>query len=117
MVTAQEYSEVLRKENILIKARNFLVFQGDVEAIASQSADDLTKLIEQISGSVEYKKEYDQLKDELEKARSASSYAFSKKKKYDAEKNTYRAQRDIVEKFQQIVKQRVRILKITGICV
>lgn len=40
IVTAQQYNEALEAENILIKARNFLVFQGDVEAIASQSPKD-----------------------------------------------------------------------------
>ncbi|KAF5017488.1 hypothetical protein F66182_10575, partial [Fusarium sp. NRRL 66182] len=59
IVTAQQYNEALEAENILIKARNFLVFQGDVEAIASQSPKDLTRLIEQISGSLEYKAEYE----------------------------------------------------------
>ena len=43
VVTAQQYNEALESENILIKARYFLVFQGDVEAIASQSPRDLTR--------------------------------------------------------------------------
>ena len=50
VVTAAQYSQILETQNILIKARNFLVFQGDVEAIASKSPRDLTKLFEQISG-------------------------------------------------------------------
>jgi structural maintenance of chromosome 1 len=50
VVSYADYNECLEKENILVRARNFLVFQGDVEAIASQSPKDLTKLIEQISG-------------------------------------------------------------------
>jgi structural maintenance of chromosome 1 len=45
-----KYNQVLEKENILVKAKNFLVFQGDVEAIASQNPKELTRLIEQISG-------------------------------------------------------------------
>ena len=60
-MSAAEYQQALEKHNILIKARNFLVFQvcencdavnfqGDVETIASQSPKDLTRLIEQISG-------------------------------------------------------------------
>lgn len=48
VVSFVDYNECLEKENILVKARNFLVFQGDVEAIASQSPKDLTRLIEQI---------------------------------------------------------------------
>jgi chromosome segregation ATPase len=50
VVTFAKYVAVLEKQNILVKARNFLVFQGDVEAVASQSPKDLTRLIEQISG-------------------------------------------------------------------
>lgn len=49
-VTFTQYLKELEVENILVKARNFLVFQGDVEAVASQSPKDLTLLIEQISG-------------------------------------------------------------------
>ena len=67
-VTMLNYSMVLKQENILIKARNFLVFQGDVETIASQNPKDLTKLIETISGSNEYINEYERLKEEHEKA-------------------------------------------------
>jgi structural maintenance of chromosome 1 len=67
VVTAAQYNEALESENILIKARNFLVFQGDVEAIASQSPKDLTRLIEQISGSLEYKAEYERLQEEAER--------------------------------------------------
>lgn len=49
-VTFAKYIQILKEHNILVKARNFLVFQGDVEAVASQSPKDLTRLIEQISG-------------------------------------------------------------------
>lgn len=44
------YNQSLEKHNILVKAKNFLVFQGDVEAVASQSPKELSKLIDQISG-------------------------------------------------------------------
>lgn len=36
---------------VLVKARNFLVFQGDVESVASKSPQEITKLLEQISGA------------------------------------------------------------------
>ena len=49
-VTYLLYNQSLEKHNILVKAKNFLVFQGDVEAIASQSPKELSKLIDQISG-------------------------------------------------------------------
>lgn len=49
-VQYSQYNAALEKENILVKAKNFLVFQGDVESVASQNPKDLTRLVEQISG-------------------------------------------------------------------
>lgn len=48
----ETYNSRLEEFGILVKARNFLVFQGDVEAVASQNPKDLAKLIDQISGCV-----------------------------------------------------------------
>lgn len=50
VVQYSQYNAALEKENILVKAKNFLVFQGDVESVASQNPKDLTNLIEQVSG-------------------------------------------------------------------
>jgi structural maintenance of chromosome 1 len=44
------YNAQLEKFNILVKAKNFLVFQGDVEGIAAQDSKALAKLIDRISG-------------------------------------------------------------------
>ena len=49
-VTWTIYNQTLEHHNILVKAKNFLVFQGDVEQIASQSSKDLAKLVDNISG-------------------------------------------------------------------
>lgn len=54
-VTWDAYEKRLRDIGVLVKARNFLVFQGDVESIASKSPKELTQLFEQISGSDEFK--------------------------------------------------------------
>ncbi|SCV99973.1 LAFE_0B06612g1_1 [Lachancea fermentati] len=83
-VSFKRYSEFLESENILIQARNFLVFQGDVEHVASQTPAELTKLLEQVSGSIQYKKEYERLKEELEKARTATSELLQSRKRAHA---------------------------------
>jgi structural maintenance of chromosome 1 len=44
------YNQQLEKFNILVKAKNFLVFQGDVEGVASQDSKALAKLVDRISG-------------------------------------------------------------------
>jgi structural maintenance of chromosome 1 len=36
-VTYEAYDALLQKIGVLVKARNFLVFQGDIESVASKS--------------------------------------------------------------------------------
>lgn len=49
-VTWAAYNAQLEKFNVLVKAKNFLVFQGDVEGVASQDSKALAKLVDRISG-------------------------------------------------------------------
>jgi len=49
-VTWNVYNQQLESFNILVKAKNFLVFQGDVEGVASQDSKALAKLVDRISG-------------------------------------------------------------------
>lgn len=93
VVTAQKYNSVLESHNILIKARNFLVFQGDVEAISSQSSKDLTRLIEQISGSLDYRNDYERLKQDQDKAIESSTFNFHQKRSINAEVKLYQGQK------------------------
>ncbi|KPI41684.1 Structural maintenance of chromosomes protein 1 [Cyphellophora attinorum] len=106
VVTAQAYNESLETENILIKARNFLVFQGDVEAIAIQKPQDLTKLIEQVSGSLEFKAEYDKLKDESDEAAEQQTYQLNRRRGINSEKKQYEEQKREADKFVQKAAER-----------
>ena len=106
VVNAQQYNEALEAENILIKARNFLVFQGDVEAIASQSPKDLTKLIEQISGSLEYKAEYESLKDVQESALEHQNFALHRRRGINSEIKQYTDQKNEADNYQKKADER-----------
>jgi len=106
VVTAQQYNEALEAENILIKARNFLVFQGDVEAIASQSPQDLTRLIEQISGSLEYKAEYERLQAEAEQAAENQNFQLHRRRGINSEIKQYQEQKKEAENFQKKTEER-----------
>lgn len=106
VVTAQQYNEALEAENILIKARNFLVFQGDVEAIASQSPKDLTRLIEQISGSLEYKAEYERLEADAEQAAENQNYNLHRRRGINSEIKQYQEQKKEAENFQNKADER-----------
>ncbi|TVY58893.1 Structural maintenance of chromosomes protein 1 [Lachnellula cervina] len=106
MVTQAEYNESLEQENILIKARNFLVFQGDVEQIASQSPKDLTKLIELVSGSLEYKAEYERLQEEAEQAAENQNYNLHRRRGINSEIKQYQEQKKEAEAFQSKQEER-----------
>ncbi|KNC97908.1 uncharacterized protein SPPG_06899 [Spizellomyces punctatus DAOM BR117] len=105
-----KYSATLEEENILIKAKNFLVFQGDVEAVASQSPKDLTRLLEQISGSLELKAEYERLKALQEMATENSADSFVKKRGVTAEMKQFKEQKEEAERFDKLQKQRAQQL-------
>ncbi|ORY19873.1 structural maintenance of chromosome protein [Clohesyomyces aquaticus] len=105
-VTAKQYNEALEEQSILIKARNFLVFQGDVESVASQNPKDLTRLIEQISGSLEYKADYDRLKLEADKAMEDQTSHLTTRRQINAEIKTYQEQKAEAEEYQKRVSER-----------
>lgn len=142
----EDYNDRLAEFNILIKARNFLVFQvrgsficklhsfltephtsslhfsfsslpflfsspqGDVESIASKSPKDLTEMIEQISGSNELKKEYDDMLLEKERAEETTIFNFQKRKGITNEKRLYKEQKEEAERFNKLLAEQVRLV-------
>ena len=50
-MTEKDYQAKLKSVGLLVKSRNFLVFQNEVEKVAQKSPKELTELIERISGS------------------------------------------------------------------
>lgn len=106
VVSAHQYNEALESENILIKARNFLVFQGDVEAIASQSPRDLTRLIEQISGSLEYKADYERLKEAQEEALENQNFTLHRRRGINSEIKQYTDQKNEADNYNKKADER-----------
>ncbi|TID28032.1 hypothetical protein CANINC_002713 [Pichia inconspicua] len=104
-VSVNQYLQILKEENILIKAKNFLVFQGDVEKVASQSPLDLTKMIETISGSINLKKQFEDLKEEKEKAHDITALKNSQKRNLKDEIKTLKAKCFEADLFDKKIKQ------------
>eukprot|EP00897_Mesotaenium_endlicherianum_P000577 jgi/Mesen1/1051/ME000122S00048 len=98
VVTWDEYTARMKLLGILVKARNFLVFQGDVESIASKSAKELTVLFEQISGSEELKKEHEQLEDQKAQAEERTVINYQKKRSMASERKQKKEQKEEAEK-------------------
>ncbi|KAI5120058.1 hypothetical protein M0805_007809 [Coniferiporia weirii] len=106
VISAQAYTAALAKHNILTKAKNFLVFQGDVEHIASQSSKDLTRLVEQISGSLELAVEYERAKKAVDRAAENATESFNKKRSFAGEIKVFREQMTEAERFEELVGKR-----------
>lgn len=114
-VTALQYQMFLKQESILVKARNFLVFQGDIENIAAQEPAQLSKLIETISGSAEFAEEYDRLKDEKDKALALHTEIFSKKRHLNTESKQYKEQMRERELFETTLLEKNNLRKIVNL--
>ena len=104
-VSAEAYNLKLESFGILVKARNFLVFQGDIENVAQMSPKDLTNLFETISGSVAYKKEFEAAEARLKDAESSMAVVFSKRKAIMAEKRQKKEQKTEAEKHMALMTQ------------
>lgn len=48
-VSSAEYNAELEKIGVLVKSKNFLVFQGTVESLAMKNAKERTAMFEEIS--------------------------------------------------------------------
>ena len=92
-----------------MKAKNFLVFQGDVEHIASQNSKDLSRLVEQISGSLELATDYERTKKAVEKATENATESFVKRRGFAGEIKVFKEQMSEAERFEELVAERVSL--------
>ncbi|BBN00427.1 hypothetical protein Mp_1g29090 [Marchantia polymorpha subsp. ruderalis] len=97
-VSWDDYNAKMKSLGILVKARNFLVFQGDVESIASKNPKELTALFEQISGSEDYKKAYEELEEQKARAEENQVGKYQKKRTMGAERKQKKEQKEEAEK-------------------
>nr|XP_016495926.1 PREDICTED: structural maintenance of chromosomes protein 1 [Nicotiana tabacum] len=105
IVNWDEYNAKLKSLDILVKARNFLVFQGDVESVASKNPRELTNLLEQISGSEEFKRRYEELEEEKARAEEKKALAYQKKKTVNMERKQKKEQKEEAEKHLRLQEQ------------
>lgn len=115
-VTYAVYNASLVSHNILVKAKNFLVFQGDVEAVASQSPRELSRLIEQISGSLELASEYEKAKEAQERATENATFNFTKRRGIAGEIKQYKEQKSEADRFDALCQERVSAIITQNYC-
>ncbi|GMH41446.1 hypothetical protein BSKO_09356 [Bryopsis sp. KO-2023] len=97
LVGRDAYVGKMKQYGVLVKARNFLVFQGDIESVAQMNPSALTTLVEQISGSVELAREYEELKEDVERADNEVRRHHVQKKTINVEKRQVKEQKTQAE--------------------
>lgn len=91
-VTFKQYEAKLASIGVLLKARNFLVFQGDVEGMARKNPKQLVEMFENLSGSIEFKEEYEMAMKAKEEAEQKTIFAFNKSKEHRSERKVLKEQ-------------------------
>ena len=76
-----------------------------MESIASQSPKDLTLLLEQISGSIEKKEEYEAAKEEYERTQEAITVVYNQKKGFGLEKREFKQQAEDAKRYDTKKKE------------
>ena len=107
-LSATEYNEELENLGIIPKAKNFLIFQGQVESIAMKTPKEMTALFEELSRSGELREEYEQAKLEKNKAEQDTHANFQKKKGVEKQKKEVRLEKEVAQKYAALKTQYVR---------
>eukprot|EP00980_Cylindrotheca_fusiformis_P011300 scaffold2599_cov125-Cylindrotheca_fusiformis.AAC.10 len=109
VVQYKEYEDRLAEIGVLVKARNFLVFQGDVESLARKSPSEFVELLEQISLSVELKEPYEQALKAKEEAEAATLFCYNKQKGMKGERRQLKEQKEEAERFHELLQQKATL--------
>lgn len=75
--------------------------------MAQQNSRDLAHLVDQISGSLELKEEYEQAKERMERSQEESAAAFNKRRGINGELKTFREQKAEAERWERLQEERV----------
>lgn len=97
----EDYLARLEVINILSKARNFLVFQGDVDQAAKRQGRALCQFFEQLSGSNTLREEYDRLNGERLRKEEAARHLFHRKRSAQHERKLMAHQKDEADQYME----------------
>lgn len=109
VVLYKEYEARLGEIGVLVKARNFLVFQGDVESLARKTPAEFVELLEQISLSAELKEPYEQALKAKEEAEADTLFSYHKQKGMKTERRILKEQKEEAERFDNLLHEKARL--------
>ena len=105
-VSFQDYCKHLESISVLVQARNFLVFQGDVETLARKSPSELVALVETISGSASLKDDYQKAAQALQEAEQATLFGLKQQKRLRQERKLLQQKKAEADRFDHLVQQK-----------
>jgi structural maintenance of chromosome 1 len=106
VVHKKEYEDRLASIGVLVKARNFLVFQGDVESLARKTPSEFVDLLEQISQSADLKLPFEDALKAKEEAEAASLFCYNKQKGMRGERRLLKEQKEEADRFQELLEEK-----------
>jgi structural maintenance of chromosome 1 len=106
VVAYKDYEAHLGEIGVLVKARNFLVFQGDVESLARKTPAEFVELLEQISQSSELKQPYEQALQQKEESEAATLFCYNKQKGMKGERRILKEQKEEADRFHGLLQQK-----------
>ncbi|XP_077325482.1 structural maintenance of chromosomes protein 1B [Lithobates pipiens] len=92
----------LEKIGIISKARNCLIFQGEVESIAVKKPKERTQLFEQISNSSELAEEYEQKKKKMLQAEEDAQFCYNKRKNVAFERKHAKIEKEEADRYKRL---------------
>ncbi|XP_056373472.1 structural maintenance of chromosomes protein 1B [Hyla sarda] len=95
----------LERIGIIVKARNCLVFQGEVESIAMKKPKERTHLFEQISTSLEFAEEYEKKKKVMLQAEEDAQFSYSKRKNAAVERRQAKLEKEEAHAYKKLQQQ------------
>eukprot|EP00929_Paragymnodinium_shiwhaense_P119263 TRINITY_DN91146_c0_g1_i1.p1 TRINITY_DN91146_c0_g1~~TRINITY_DN91146_c0_g1_i1.p1 ORF type:complete len:1300 (-),score=434.67 TRINITY_DN91146_c0_g1_i1:105-4004(-) len=105
-VNYDDFLSALEEQEVHVKARNFLVFQGDVMELARRQGQDLAGMLETISGSDRCKEDYERLSRELEVTQERARMHFQHRREMESGVQMLEKQRAEVERYNELKKRR-----------
>lgn len=108
-VSLEIYRQSMQECGLDLKG-NFLVFQGDVEALSLSDPASLGMTIDRVSGSSELAKEFTELKERKSELEKEYSVLGQRKKKLVCEKKLLKTEIQEIDKIDKLISQKSKLL-------
>jgi structural maintenance of chromosome 1 len=109
-VSKKVYQNILLRKGINTNSPNYAIWQGEIDRLILKDPMQLTALLENLSGSIYYKKNYDDLKQQLSDLQAAMEEKTRRFNKLKMDKKNLKVLKSTNEEYQKYENQYNQIL-------